>query len=133
MASTRNAAESYEAAAKECRGKVERIVRECHRTNEKFTDSDFDIECDGLQNCLNGLEYVEDEARDNTNGALERSRCPDIEQQRCLGSPGNDGVESGEYYSPGSVHRLDWIFRDNPQFTIDGFSSSDIQQGGNGA
>lgn len=43
-ASSRNAAESYESAANECREKVKRIVRECHRTNEKFTDPDFDIE-----------------------------------------------------------------------------------------
>lgn len=128
ISSTQNAAESYEAAAKECREKVERIVRECHRTNEKFTDSDFDIECDERQNCLKGLEYVEeDEKADN-----ERSERPDGEQQRRLGFSGNDGVASGESYFPGSVHRLDWIFRDDPQFTIDGFSSSDIQQGGNG-
>jgi hypothetical protein len=29
---------------------------------------------------------------------------------------------------PQSVHRLDWIF-ENPQFTVDGYSSSDIKQG----
>ncbi|CAI6061124.1 unnamed protein product [Clonostachys chloroleuca] len=32
------------------------------------------------------------------------------------------------YYEPGSVHRVSWIF-DNPQFTVDGFSGSDIKQG----
>jgi hypothetical protein len=31
----KNAAESYEAAAKECRARVQQIIRECHRTNEK--------------------------------------------------------------------------------------------------
>jgi len=31
----KNAAESYQAAADECRARVKRIVRECHRTNEK--------------------------------------------------------------------------------------------------
>lgn len=34
------------------------------------------------------------------------------------------------HYSSGpqAVHRLDWIF-ENPQFTVDGYSSSDIKQG----
>jgi hypothetical protein len=30
--------------------------------------------------------------------------------------------------APKSVHRLDWIF-ENPKFTVNGFSSSDIKQG----
>ena len=34
-----NAAESYEAAAKECRARVEQIIRECERTNEKVMHS----------------------------------------------------------------------------------------------
>ncbi|KXJ89257.1 hypothetical protein Micbo1qcDRAFT_165318 [Microdochium bolleyi] len=34
-------------------------------------------------------------------------------------------------YYPGSVHRIDWIF-DSPRFTVGGYSSSDIKQGGNG-
>ncbi|KAK7965280.1 hypothetical protein PG988_010284 [Apiospora saccharicola] len=41
------------------------------------------------------------------------------------------GVSCGEYYSPGSVHRVDWIF-ESPQFTVNGYSSSDIKQGANG-
>ncbi|KAF3041876.1 hypothetical protein E8E12_003376 [Didymella heteroderae] len=54
VAKGQNAAESYEAAAKECRARVERIIRECQRTNEKFTDPDFDI-TDQPMNCLEGL------------------------------------------------------------------------------
>lgn len=131
IGSAKNAALSYEAAAKECRERVERIVRECHRTNEKFTDGDFDIESDSPPyNCLVGLVYEDEdenkEGEDNKDDAnLEgnmRSR---------LRQPQKEGVEAGECYFPGSVHRLDWVFKD-PQFTIDGFSSSDIQQGGNG-
>jgi hypothetical protein len=53
----KNAAESYEAAAAECRARVKRIVRECHRTNEKFTDPEFDIEDLSEKNCLQGLKY----------------------------------------------------------------------------
>ena len=101
--SARNAAESYEAAAKECREKVERIVKECNRTNEKFTDPDFDIDSDWFDNCLKGL--VRPEATD-----------------------GDDNVSVVAESRPGSVHRVDWIF-DNPQFTRDGYSSSDIKQG----
>ncbi|KAF1940561.1 cysteine proteinase [Clathrospora elynae] len=53
----KNAAESYEAAAAECCARVKRIVRECHRTNEKFIDPDFDIEGLSDKNCLEGLKF----------------------------------------------------------------------------
>ncbi|ENH72571.1 Calpain-9 [Fusarium oxysporum f. sp. cubense race 1] len=91
---SRNAAQSYEDAAKECRARVRAIVRECERTNAKFSDPDFDIETDFSSyqdNCLNGL----------------------------MGR------------RPGSVHRIPWIF-ENPQFTVGGFSSTDIKQGAGG-
>ncbi|KAM7220204.1 calpain-9 [Rhypophila decipiens] len=87
--SSRNAVQSYEAAAKEC-------CEKAHRTNEKFTDLDFNIERDrgGLENCLKGLIRPE---KDDDSG-------------------------------PGSVHRVDWIF-DEPKFTKDGYSSSNLRQG----
>ncbi|KAF2279234.1 cysteine proteinase [Westerdykella ornata] len=100
----RNAAESYQAAADECKARVKRIVRECHRTNEKYTDPDFDIEGDHrIGNCLEGLMkwYRTDEPR----------------------------IPSEP--KPGSIHRIDWIF-EKPAFTVDGFSSTDVQQGANG-
>jgi hypothetical protein len=53
----KNAAESYEAAAAECRARVKKVVTECHRTNEKFTDPEFDIEDLSDRNCLEGLKY----------------------------------------------------------------------------
>lgn len=40
-------------------------------------------------------------------------------------------IGAGETYSPGSIHRVDWIF-ESPQFTVDGFAASDIKQGRNG-
>lgn len=144
-ASSRNAAESYEAAARECREKVKRIVRECNRTNEKFTDPDFDIESDkalGLSNCLNGLvrpdplanfpfgDGVERDAEGKADGkGLSEGASPAAGGSRM--ARGRGGVKGGESYSPGSIHRVDWIF-DNPQFTVDGFAASDIKQGGNG-
>lgn len=163
--SSANAAESYEAAARECRDKVRRIVRECHRTNEKFTDPDFDIENDERDNCLNGLVRGGGGAGSGDAGAAgdDPGVSPDevqsslrtLAQSRVLGETGrvpvdagmlsrimagdvgrgvygdDDDDERGEYYSPGSVHRVDWIF-DSPRFTVSGYSASDIKQGSNG-
>ncbi|KAI1074465.1 calpain family cysteine protease [Whalleya microplaca] len=150
--SARNAAESYEAAAKDCRDKVKRIVRECHRTNEKFTDPDFDIERDPDHNCLYGLIRDSYGAGDtvasrpqvtawdvkNSLDTLAQSNMlgnngtvpMDLgELGKFIGSDGPSATDVGEWCSgPGSVHRVDWIF-ESPQFTIGGYSSSDIKQG----
>ncbi|KAH8591345.1 hypothetical protein B0O99DRAFT_632494 [Bisporella sp. PMI_857] len=157
--SARNAAESYEAAAKECREQVKRIVRECNRTNEKFTDPDFDIERDENNNCLNGLVRggfgIADnaETRPNVSAWDVKASLDTLAQSNMLGNGGTvpvdvnalgkfigadgddddfrGGVSLGEWYSPGSKHRVDWIF-ESPQFTVGGYSSSDIKQGANG-
>ncbi|KAF6833625.1 calpain family cysteine protease [Colletotrichum musicola] len=183
--STHNAQESYEAAARECREKVKRIVRECDRTNEKFTDPDFDIEHDWESNCLNGLVRdddgigsgaVEDSTPNVTGWDIKNSLDTLTAAQvlgpnstipidptavsRYLGDSGDifsfgafanapknarsgsgsgagktktkrQGVRGSESYWPGSIHRVDWIF-ESPQFTVNGYSSSDIKQGANG-
>lgn len=135
IASAVNAAASYEAAAKECREKVHKIVGECHRTNEKFTDGDFDIESDldWWRNCLDGLEYeaeaVPTPAPAAAAGSRGSSPSRGVVAPRIWDGVGRRDVNA---YAPGSVHRLDWVFKD-PKFTIDGFSSSDINQGSNGA
>ncbi|KAK8041945.1 calpain-13 [Apiospora rasikravindrae] len=160
--SARNAAESYEAAARECRKQVARIVRECRRTNEKYTDADYDIERDPENNCLNGLVRDGGGAGNDAEGDVPPVSAWDVKQSlatlaqsQMLGPNGTvpvdvnalnrfvgsdnfpwgagagNGVSSGEYYSPGSVHRVDWIF-ESPQFTVNGYSSSDIKQGANG-
>ena len=41
--SPREASPKLQQAMEECREKVKRIIRECNRTNEKFTDPDFDL------------------------------------------------------------------------------------------
>lgn len=129
LSSARNARESYEAAAAECRKKVEKVVRECNRTNEMFTDSDFDIESDWFQNCLKGLWY---EAEDEQEEAPESDGCdPDVPRRQAFCGFPQPQHEYREEYSPGSIHRLQWVFK-NPEFTIGGFSSSDIQQGKTG-
>ncbi|PYI24778.1 cysteine proteinase [Aspergillus violaceofuscus CBS 115571] len=159
QSSARNAAESYEAAARQCRAEVQRIVRECHRGNEKFTDPDFDIENDReleLWNCLRGLvrgETFGGESRGvpmriarERNGAAARrgdrvrrkgvrgyatKANDDWRSSSSSSSSSSDDNEDDEEGVPGSVHRVDWIF-ENPQFTIDGYSNTDIKQGANG-
>jgi hypothetical protein len=41
-----NAVASYQEAAEACRNKVEKIVKECRRMNQKYRDPHFDIEFD---------------------------------------------------------------------------------------
>jgi hypothetical protein len=144
----KNAAESYEAAAAECRARVKRIVRECHRTNEKFTDPEFDIEDPSDKNCLQGLKYFYDDKTTTTASTISPERlgnalatlikadvliqnaaAVDFAAASKLLTGSGSGDDDGP--RPGSVHRIDWIF-DKPQFEIDGFDSSDVVQGSNG-
>jgi hypothetical protein len=143
----KNAAESYKAAAAHCRARVERVVKECHRTNEKFTDADFDIEDLSNKNCLEGLmNWFKEEPI--------KPKFPPVSASR-LGSALSTLVQSGVIMADGaafdftataklltnrpesskdgpqSVHRVDWIF-EKPQFELDGFSSSDLRQGSSG-
>jgi hypothetical protein len=58
-----NAVSSYEAAAKLCSDKVAKIVKECRRVNQKYSDNHFNIEFDlkaGQRDCLRSLN--DDEA-----------------------------------------------------------------------
>ncbi|KAH7128524.1 hypothetical protein B0J11DRAFT_431772 [Dendryphion nanum] len=142
----KNAAESYQLAADECRARVKRIVRECHRTNEKFTDPEFDIEEDlGEGNCLEGLlkwynesgasssfvsPYRLAEAIKTLADTNAFDPAVSINIQNAAQALNDDDTNSSGG-GPGTVHRIDWIFED-PHFTVDGFSSSDVQQGANG-
>ncbi|KAF4448636.1 hypothetical protein F53441_7985 [Fusarium austroafricanum] len=148
---SRNAAQSYEAAAKECRARVRAIVRECERTNAKFSDPDFDIETDFASyqdNCLNGLmgRRFEDDSSDDeipTSGSIidaqqaKKSRYTqkknklDVQTNSLRKRVANGRDCSSRCARPGAVHRIPWIF-ENPQFTVGGFSSSDIKQGASG-
>ncbi|KAF1976670.1 cysteine proteinase [Bimuria novae-zelandiae CBS 107.79] len=146
LAKGKNAAESYEAAAKECRARVEQIIRECERTNEKFTDPDFDIESDmKKKNCLEGLMASYDDPplpKPTISPAKLGEALATLADSNFLASPSMvvglnaaanilETEEKPESTGPGSVHRIDWIF-DNPSFTVDSFSSSDVKQGSNG-
>ncbi|KAL9561422.1 hypothetical protein ACKAV7_014777 [Fusarium commune] len=91
---------SYEEAAQQCRSDVWAIINECERTNNKFSDPEFDIEKDFVSydhNCLFGIERA----------------CNDDDEEQCA--------------KPGSVHRIPWIF-ENPEFVANDFIS-DIKQG----
>ncbi|KAJ5513422.1 hypothetical protein N7463_002974 [Penicillium fimorum] len=53
------AGKSYEQARQECQKSVNRIVKECERVNQKYTDPHFDIELDlksGRRHYLDGLD-----------------------------------------------------------------------------
>lgn len=160
--SSRNAAESYEAAAKECRDRVKRIVRECHRTNAKFTDPDFDIERDNFSNCLNGLvrDYdsgVYGDASDTSaavNAWEVKNSLQTLAASQMLGANGTltadanalsrfVGADDAPFpfgsggVSSGEMYNPGSVHRldwifESPRFTVGGFSSSDIKQGANG-
>jgi hypothetical protein len=142
----KNAAESYQAAAAACCARVKCIVKECIRTNEKFTDPDFDISNLSDENCLEGLMYWYKD-KTETTPVVSASQLG-----RALSTLVQSGVFMGDgaafdfnttaklltyasskrsSSSPRSVHRIDWIF-DKPEFVIDGFSSSDLKQGSSG-
>jgi hypothetical protein len=145
-----NAAKSYQAAADDCKARVSRIVRECHRTNEKFSDPDFDIESDfGFKsNCLKGLlANISDDKSDESgisSGQMQYALST-LATSGLLGGPmctvdlstlsktlaGQQESSDDDGPMPGSVHRIDWIF-DKPSFSVDGYSSSDVRQGANG-
>ncbi|KAH7305606.1 hypothetical protein B0I35DRAFT_444114, partial [Stachybotrys elegans] len=130
--SAHNAQESYEIAARECREKVKRIVRECERTNQKFTDPDFSLELDPHGNCLNGLvRDTDNEDAESASSASQSANPASPSPAVAAAAKHRQGVRGTETYWPGSIHRIDWIF-DSPRFTIDGFSSSDIKQGATG-
>ncbi|KAJ4248090.1 hypothetical protein NW762_012860 [Fusarium torreyae] len=90
---------SYEEAAQQCRSDLQFIVKECERTNNKFSDLDFDIDKDFSahdDNCLLGI-----------------IRAGDDDEEHCT--------------KPGSVHRIPWIF-EKPHFVANDFVS-DLRQG----
>ncbi|KAK0707169.1 hypothetical protein B0T21DRAFT_416338 [Apiosordaria backusii] len=146
---TTNFGSSYTAAAEACRAKIARIVRDCRRTNSKFTDPDFDLR--GNQwDCLLGLNWRfpptkgNPAAIENALGTLEQMQVFDGTDCLQLTVPmlrkimgrkvldeeqeGNNKIEYDP--DPKAVHRVGWIFED-PKFEVDGFSSSDIMQGSN--
>ncbi|KAK1971428.1 calpain family cysteine protease [Colletotrichum sublineola] len=95
---------SYEEAATVCKAKVEKIVQECRRVNQRYRDPHYDIEFDlkfGRRDCLESLWNVK----------------------------GKEPPEPS--FRPKSVKRVVDIF-DKPQFFIDGPTANDVRQGRDG-
>lgn len=93
---------SYDEAAKLCKEKVEKIVKECRRVNQKYRDAHFDIEFDlkwGIHNCLTALK--------------------------------KDTEDADSEFFPGSVKRVEDIF-EKPEFFKNGATANDIRQGRDG-
>lgn len=146
---SRNVSESYVTAVRECKDRVAKIIKECHRTNEKFLDPEFDIESDfefDRWNCLKGLLSEEEDERPPGGVGTEelQDALNTVLRCRLLG----DGVDTVPLNlrvlqrilqkpvdslkrRPGSVHRVDWIY-DKPQFTLHGYDVSDIRQASGG-
>jgi hypothetical protein len=134
----RNAAQSYQIARTKCIDMVEAAVAHCESTNSRFCDPDFDIESDFFwkdDNCLLGLarcNCAEENKKPNENGDSpgDENDGSGAGYSRCNGMPARSmGVSAcASKVRPQSVHPIPWIF-DSPQFTVGGFSGSDIKQG----
>ncbi|KAK4156277.1 calcium-dependent cysteine-type endopeptidase [Chaetomidium leptoderma] len=62
--STKTTSTSYDQAADLCRAKVEQIVKECKRINQKYRDPHFDLDFDlrsGTRDCLESLSHEADD------------------------------------------------------------------------
>ena len=72
VAASKNAVASYEQAAATCKAKVDKIVRDCRRLNQKYKDPHFDIEFDLMSWQWSNYEAAEDclVALDKDNGGL---------------------------------------------------------------
>jgi len=115
----RNALHSYDAAREQCVAKVDKIVKECRRLNQKYRDPHFDIEADFRQ-----WRAACDAAAEA--GAYVETAVPFSD---CLMGLIEDG--EGSKLHPASVKRVEDIFED-PRFFIEGATASDIRQGREG-
>ncbi|CAH0057488.1 unnamed protein product [Clonostachys solani] len=150
-ARVRNAAQSYEDARTKCLELVRTAVADCESTNSKFCDPEFDLEQDfffELDDCLYGLErcncaeessdddedehhhpkHGEQSARPSKSSRSSKSKKPPHKCSRNKPANRQGVLACTAKTRPQAVHRIPWIF-DNPQFTVDGFSGSDIKQG----
>ncbi|KAL3302603.1 calpain family cysteine protease [Colletotrichum asianum] len=95
---------SYDEAAAVCKTKVDKIVQECRRVNQKYRDPHFDLEFDlkfGRRDCLESLWNTKNKEPSPSSFATK------------------------------AVKRVVDIF-DSPQFYIDGPTANDVRQGRDG-
>ncbi|CAK7237820.1 hypothetical protein SBRCBS47491_010160 [Sporothrix bragantina] len=119
---------SYAEAAAQCRAKVEHIVKECRRVNQKYRDPHFDLELDmqfDRHDCLESLSNVSPIVYDRpASTGRGRRRIPSP-------PPLPPPLYIIPNFSPQSVKRVDDIF-DQPEFFIDGPTANDVRQGRDG-
>ncbi|KAK3945968.1 calpain family cysteine protease [Diplogelasinospora grovesii] len=152
---------SYEEAAVLCKAKVDKIIAECRRVNQKYRDVHFDLEFDLKSNrryCLESLCNRRDEIsiayssgsgsdgpgpgpprpRPRSHHRRERIRI-DSQMARDWAGEGNgpdapsspQGRAPGSMFCPRAVKRVTEIF-DDPTFYIDGPTANDVRQGRDG-
>ncbi|KAK0720544.1 hypothetical protein B0H67DRAFT_552699 [Lasiosphaeris hirsuta] len=149
---------SFEEAAALCRAKVDKIIEECRRVNQKYRDPHFDLEFDlktGQRDCLESLDNTKDDSSDSETESIRSRRrhpppSPPPPRRRAiprpytrlegdgtgevLGSPEKhtpQGRVPGSRFAPKSVKRVGEIF-DEPKFYIDGPTANDVRQGRDG-
>jgi hypothetical protein len=119
---------SYEEAAALCKAKVEKIVKECRRINQKYRDPHFDLEFDlklGRRDCLEPLENIRGD-----ESPLKKAEIPK-ESDREKDASAAIGRDRGTPFRPMSVKRVGEIF-DDPKFYIEGPTANDVRQGRDG-
>ncbi|KAK3378108.1 calcium-dependent cysteine-type endopeptidase-like protein [Podospora didyma] len=92
----RAAQASFEEAVAVCRAKVDQIVSECRRVNQKYRDPHFDLEYDlksGRRDCLESLCNIKDDSSDSDSEPYPRPR-PRSTRRR--GQPGLDKPQGGK-------------------------------------
>ena len=91
VGSPKNAIVSYEQAAATCKAKVEKIVQDCRRLNQKYKDAHFDIEFDFMQwqwgqyteDCLVALGADNEDLRPMSVKRIEVCQGMTLESPRC--------------------------------------------------
>ncbi|KAK4033226.1 hypothetical protein C8A01DRAFT_50149 [Parachaetomium inaequale] len=138
---TKTTTTSYAEAAALCRAKVDQIVAECRRVNQKYRDAHFDLDFDlrsGSRDCLEALSNDRDDYRDagrdrerggGKDGEGDRDR--DEERERERERDRSPSRWPGHQFRPKSVKRVGEIF-DDPKFYIDGPTANDVRQGRDG-
>ncbi|KAH8893143.1 cysteine proteinase [Thozetella sp. PMI_491] len=138
---------SYETARAACVAKVDKIVKECRRINQKYRDPHFDLEVDLKKHKRFCLESLDNRAAPPREVIIERRRDDRRRDDRTESSE-DEGPPSpppgpplpnfrereavpGARFKPLSVKRVSEIF-DDPQFFIEGATAADVRQGRDG-
>ncbi|KAK4129881.1 cysteine proteinase [Trichocladium antarcticum] len=141
--STKATSTSYDETAALCRAKVDQIVAECRRINQKYRDPHFDLDYDlrsDIRDCLESLSGDRaDYSSDSDASSASSSSASRKDSRRDRGpTPGankagnkNRGQWPGREFTPESVKRVGDIF-DDPKFYIDGATANDVRQGRDG-